>query len=73
MAGVSIIAARTGRNEEDQLFLADSSSRVKQEQDAITAKLNKIRPIKLTSLGLAGATTAVVIVYYILDMIRQFK
>jgi hypothetical protein len=73
MAGVSLFAARTGREEEDQLFLADSSSRVKREQDAIAAKLSKIRPLKRTALGLAGATTAVVIVYYVLDMIRQFK
>jgi hypothetical protein len=31
MAGISIFAARLGRNEEAQIFLADSSSHVKSE------------------------------------------
>jgi hypothetical protein len=72
MAGVSIFAARLGRNEEAQIFLADSSSRVKTEQDAIVARVNRIRPVKTTALWIAGAMTAMVLVYYLFDIFHQF-
>jgi len=72
MAGVSIFAARLGRNEEAQIFLADSSSRVKTEQDAIVARVNRIRPVKTTALWIAGAMTAIVLVYYLFDIFHQF-
>jgi hypothetical protein len=72
MAGVSIFAARLGRNEEAQIFLADSSSHVKSEQDAILARVNKIRPVKMTALGIAGVMTVIVVVYYLVDIFHQF-
>jgi hypothetical protein len=72
MAGVSIFAARLGRNEEAQIFLADSSSHVKSEQDAIVARVNRIRPVKTTALWIAGAMTAIVLVYYLFDIFHQF-
>ena len=72
MAGVSIFAARLGRNEEAQIFLADSSSHVKSEQDAILARVNKFRPVKMTALGIAGVMTAIVVVYYLFDIFHQF-
>jgi len=73
MASVSIYAARLGKNEEDQLFLADSSSHERVEQAAIAARLDKIRPVKRTALALVGAMSIVVAIYYILDMIHQFR
>ncbi|MGD1106356.1 MAG: hypothetical protein ABR865_04880 [Terracidiphilus sp.] len=72
MAGVSIFAARLGRNEEAQIFLADSSSHVKSEQDAILARVNRIRPVKTTALWIAGAMTAIMLVYYLFDIFHQF-
>lgn len=72
MAGVTIFAARVGRNEEAQICLADSSSRVKTEQDAIIARVNKIRPLKMTALGIVGVMTTIVVVYYLFDIFRQF-
>ena len=72
MAGVSIFAARLGRNEEAQIFLADSSSHVKSEQDAILARVNKIRPLKMTALGIVGVMTTIVVVYYLFDIFHQF-
>jgi hypothetical protein len=72
MIGVSVYAARLGRNEEDQLFLADSSNHAKSEQDAIAIKVGKIQPVKRTTLVLVGVMTLVVLVYYIFDVIRQF-
>jgi hypothetical protein len=72
MAGVSIFAARLGRNEEAQIYLADSSNRVKSDQDAILARVNKFRPVKMTALWIAGAMTAIVLVYYLFDIFHQF-
>ena len=73
MIGVTIYAARLARNEEDQLFLADSSNHAKTEQDAIAIRVGKIQPVKKMTLAIVGVMTLVVLVYYIFDMIRQFK
>jgi hypothetical protein len=72
MAGVSIIAARMGRNQEDQLFLADSSNHAKSEQSEIAERLGKFRPIRLASLVLAGAMTVLVAGYYFIDVMHRF-
>ena len=73
VVAVTIYAARVGRNEEDQLFLADSSTHVKSEQDAIAARMNKIQPVKRTILALAGVTTLLVLAYYIMDAVKQLR
>jgi hypothetical protein len=73
VAGVSLYSSRVARNEEDQIFLTDSSSHARSEQDAIAVRMGRIQPLKRTALILAGAMTAVVLGYYILDMFRQFK
>jgi hypothetical protein len=73
MLGVRVYAARLARNEEDQLFLADSSSHAKTEQDAIAVKVGKIEPVKRMMWVLVGVMTLLVLVYYIFDMIKQFK
>lgn len=72
-AGVSLYSSHLAKNEEEQLFLDESSSHVKAEQEAILARVNRVRPFKLTAMGLAGAMTLVVIVYYILNVISQFR
>ncbi len=72
MVGVSILAARLARNEGVQIFLADSSNYEKSEQDAIAARVSKIRPLRLTSLGLAGVMTVIVIGYYRLGVAHSF-
>jgi hypothetical protein len=72
MAGVTIFAARVGRNEEAQIFLADSSSHIKSDQDAIAARVGRIRPLKRISLALVGVMTVVVLGYYIFDIFHQF-
>ena len=73
VVAVSIYAARLGRNEEDQLYLAESSSHVKSEQDAIAARLSKIAPVKHTILALAGVMTLLVLAYYIMDAVKQLR
>jgi hypothetical protein len=69
---VSIYAARLGRNEEAQIFLADSSSNVKQEQDAIAARMGRIQPLKRSVMILAGAMTLLVVVCFLINVFRQF-
>ena len=72
MVAVSILAARLGRNEGAQIYLAESSSRVKSDQDAIQARVSKIRPLKMTALGIVGVMTVIVVVYYLFDIFHQF-
>jgi hypothetical protein len=73
MVGVRVYAARLGRNEEDQLFLADSSNHAKSEQDAIAIKVGKIEPVKKMMWVLVGVMTVLVLVYYVFDVIKQFQ
>jgi hypothetical protein len=73
MAVVSLYASRLGKNEEDQLFLADSSTHERTEQAVIAGRLEKIQPLKRTSLWLVAAMTLVVAVYYVTDMIHQLR
>jgi divalent metal cation (Fe/Co/Zn/Cd) transporter len=72
-AGVSLYAARLGRNEESQIFLADSSSHEKSEQEEIVARMGRIQPLKRSVLALAGLMTLLILAYYILDVFRQFS
>ena len=65
-------AARVGRNEEAQIYLAESSNRVKSDQDAILARVSKIRPVKRAALALVGVMTLVVVGYYLFDIFHQF-
>jgi divalent metal cation (Fe/Co/Zn/Cd) transporter len=72
-AGVSLYAARLGRNEESQIFLADSSSHERSEQEEIATRIGKVQPLKRSVLALAGLMTLLILAYYILDAVRQFK
>jgi hypothetical protein len=72
-AVVSLYASRLGKNEEDQLFLADSSSHERTEQVAIAGKIARIQPVKRASLWLVGAMTVVLVVYYVFDVIHQLS
>ena len=72
MAAVSIFSARVGRNEEAQICLAESSNRVKIEQDAIAERVSRLRPLKMTALGTVGLMTAIVVGYYVLDIVHRF-
>jgi hypothetical protein len=65
--------SRLTRDEDDQLILDDSFNHIKAEQDMLMAKIHKLEPIMRVATGLAGAATLFVIVYYVLDMISQFK
>lgn len=72
MFGVSIYVARVGRNEEAQIFLAESSSHVKSEQDEIAARVGRLLPLKRSVIFLAGAMTLVVAAYFVYNIFHQF-
>jgi hypothetical protein len=72
-AGVSIYAARLGRNEEAQIFLAESSNHEKSEQEEIAARLSKVQPLKRSAVAIAGVMSLLVLAYYLLDVYRQFS
>lgn len=72
-AAVSVYASHLAKNEEDQLCLDDSTSRLRAEQDAITARIRRFEPVKRATLSLAAAMTLVVVGYYVLNMVDQFR
>ena len=73
LAVIHLYRSRLTRDEEDQIFLDDSFSHVRTAQAAITEKVHKIEPLVRASMWLAGAATAMVVVYYIWDVVNQFK
>jgi len=73
MTAVSLYSSRLARNEEDQIFLSDSSNHAKSEQNAIAVRIGKIQPLRRTAFAVAGAMTIVVLGYYVLDMVHQLR
>lgn len=72
-AVLHLYRSRLTRDEEDQIFLDDSFSHERTAQAAIVAKVEKIQPMVKLSMWLAAVATAVVVVYYIYDIVNQFK
>jgi len=72
-AALHIYRGSVEKNEEDQIFLDDSFDQEKQEQAAIVAKVSKIEPVLKLFYWLVAAMTAVVIVYYVLDILRHLN
>ncbi len=70
---LKIYAGRLSRDEDDQLVLDEAFSHVKTEQAAIMARVHRIQPIQRAVLILTGAMTLVIIGYYVMDVINQFK
>ena len=73
IAVIWIYRSRLERDEEDQIFLDDSFDHERLAQAAIVAKVNKVQPIFRTVMILASAATLWVIVYYVMDIVRQFQ
>lgn len=68
-----IYRGRLQRDEEDQIFLDDSFEQEKAEQAAIVARVSKIEPSLRIMKWLVAIATVLVIVYYIWDIVTQFK
>ena len=72
MAVVGIYSSRVGRYEGAQVFLAESSSHAKSEQEMIAARLSRLRPLRLSAMALMGLMTLLVFAYYVLWPFRYF-
>jgi len=70
---LKLYAGRLSRDEDDQLVLADAFSHVKDEQAAMMARVQKLQPVQRAVMVLTGLMTLVIIGYYVMDGINQFK
>ncbi len=73
LVALYIYRSQLERNEEDQIFLDDAFDHVKNAQQAIVAKVNKIQPVLRGSMILTGMATVFVVGYYVMDVVKQFK
>ncbi len=70
---LKLYTGRLSRYEDDQLVLDSAFDHVREEQAAIIAKVNKVEPLRKVMMWLLVAMTFVVIGYYIMDVMTQFK
>ena len=73
MIALKMYTGRLARDETDQLTLDEAFDTLKIEQAAIMAKVNRIKPFRRVVLGLTGVMSLVVVSYYVLDVVNQFK
>ena len=73
LIALKVYASRLTRDEDDQIILDDSFNHVRAEQASIVARVNKIQPLQRAAMWLAGAMTLVVVAYYAIDFMNQFK
>lgn len=69
MAALRIYRLSLCRDEEDQIFLDDSFEHERTAQAAIVARCNRVEPVLKLSEWLVIAMTAIVVVYYIRDIL----
>ncbi len=68
-AGLYVYRSNLTRDEEDQIFLDDSFDHEKAAQAAILAKVGKVEPLLRVAQWLFAAVTAVVLIYYVRDIL----
>jgi hypothetical protein len=73
MAGLYIYRSSLTRDEEDQIFLDDSFDHEKVHQAAIVARVARVEPLVRVARWLVVAMTAVVVVYYVRDIMVQLN
>ncbi len=73
MLALKIYSGKLTQNEDDQLVLDDAFDNVRAEQAAIVAKVKRLEPLRKVMMWLAVAMTVVVIGYYVMDIVNQFK
>ena len=73
LAALFVYRSNLTKDEEDQIFLDDSFQHVKNAQAAIATKVNKIQPLVHLAMALVGIATLVVVGYYVMDIVNQFK
>ena len=73
MAGLYIYRSSLTRDEEDQIFLDDSFDHEKAHQAVIVARVARVEPLVRVARWLVVAMTAVVVVYYVRDIMVQLN
>jgi hypothetical protein len=73
MLALKIYTGRLTKDEDDQLVLDPAFDRIKDEQAALVAKVNKIEPLQRVALWLVVVATVFVIGYYIWDIYNQLR
>ena len=73
MLALKMYTDRLARDENDQLTLDEAFDSLKNEKAAILAKVNKVQPFRRVVLGLTGVMSLVIVSYYVLDVVNQFK
>jgi hypothetical protein len=68
-AALYLYRSNLTRDEEDQIFLDDSFAHERAEQEAIVAKALKIEPLLRVAKWLVVGMTAVVLIYYVRDIL----
>lgn len=61
------------RDEDDQLVLQEGLSNLRTEQAVIQAKLHKVEPIQRMMMWTLIGMSLIMVAYYVVDMIQQFK
>jgi hypothetical protein len=70
---LKLYVSRLGRNEDNELVLLESSEHLRLEQADIHSKLHTVEPIQRAFLWVWGAASLFVLVYYVHDMVNQFR
>jgi hypothetical protein len=70
---LKLYVSRLGRDEEDEVILLESSEHLRTEQAAILSRLHRVEPVQRAFLWVLGAATLFVVVYYVHDMVNQFR
>ena len=73
MAVLYLYRYSIAKNEEDQIFLDESFNSEKLEQEAIISRVAKVEPWIKVSQWLVAAMTAVVVVYYVRDILLKLN
>ena len=73
LAVLFIYRSSLTRDEEDQIFLDDSFDHEKAQQAVIMAKVARVEPLVRVALWMVAAMSAVVVAYYIRDILLQLN
>jgi hypothetical protein len=73
MVALKIYTGRLTKDEADQLVLDSAFDRIRDEQAAMVAKVNKIEPVQKVALWLVVTATVFVLGYYVWDIYNKLR
>lgn len=73
MVGLHVYRSSLEKDEEDQLFLDDSFEHERAANAAIVARATRVEPLVTVSHWLVAVISALVILYYVWDVLRQMN